>query len=166
MSVNCKPCILFAFKRRNVSENIQNATTGQAPTCLQQKIDKTKYLAEIHFFNTSSQSVGEKHDVPIDERSIGAEKQSLEDDKTVVSNKKQLFKEKVNALQMSAYTKRRILKLDKDIGFNNSFFSRADIMQITGITFSPAGDLIKKMKNEKLIESIAGHGKGRYRFKA
>lgn len=38
-------------------------------------------------------------------------------------------------------------------------------MRIIGITSSPAGELIKKMKNEKLIVPVVGHGKGRYQFK-
>lgn len=65
---------------------------------------------------------------------------------------------------MSIHTKGRILRLYDVIGLN-TFFSRADIMRITGLTSSPAGDLIKKMKNENLIESVAGHGKGKYKFK-
>jgi len=118
------------------------------------------------------------YNVPIGAISVGAPKQLFEDEKTVVSNKKQLFEdkktvvsnkkqsfeEKVNVLQMSTHTKRRILKLYESIGIE-CYFSRADIMRITGITSSPAGDLIKKMKSENLIESVRGQGKGRYRFK-
>lgn len=43
-----------------MSENIQNTTTGQATPCLQQKIGKTRYLVEIHFSDTSNQSVKDK----------------------------------------------------------------------------------------------------------
>ena len=35
-----EPCVFFAFKRRNMSNNIQATITGQIPPCLQQKIDK------------------------------------------------------------------------------------------------------------------------------
>jgi len=75
--------------------------------------------------------------------------------------KKQSFEEKINALQMSTHTKRRILKIYEGIGID-CYFSRADIMRITGITSSPSGDLIKKMKSENLIESALGQGKGKY----
>ena len=34
--------------------------TGQTPPCLQQKIDKTRYLVEVHFSDTSTQSVEDK----------------------------------------------------------------------------------------------------------
>ena len=59
-TVNCKPCAFFALKRRNMSDNIQTNTTGRLTPCLQQKIDKTRYLVEVHFSDTSTQSVEDK----------------------------------------------------------------------------------------------------------
>ena len=38
-------------------DNIQTNTTGRLTPCLQQKIDKTRYLVEVHFSDTSTQSV-------------------------------------------------------------------------------------------------------------
>jgi len=43
-----------------MSENISTNNTGQTPPCLQQKIDKTRYLVEVHFSATSTQSVEDK----------------------------------------------------------------------------------------------------------
>ncbi len=43
-----------------MSEIIQTTTVGQTPPCLQQKSDKTKYLVEVHFSDTSTQSVEDK----------------------------------------------------------------------------------------------------------
>ena len=43
-----------------MSDNIQATTTGQTHPCLQQKIDKTKYLVEVHFSDKSTQSVEDK----------------------------------------------------------------------------------------------------------
>lgn len=37
-------------------------------------------------------------------------------------------------------------------------------MQITGITSSPAGSLINKLKDAELIEPVSVQGKGKYRF--
>ena len=56
------------------------------------------------------------------------------------------------------------MQLHEQFG-NNIIFSRADIMRITGITSSLAGDLIKKMQSANLIEFVSGYGKGKYRFK-
>lgn len=52
--------LFFAPKRRNISDNIQTNTTAQLTSCLQKKIDKTTYLVEIHFSDTSTQSVEDK----------------------------------------------------------------------------------------------------------
>ncbi len=57
---NCEPCAFFAFKRRNMSDNIQTNTTGRLTPCLQKKIDKTTYLVEVHFSATSTQSVEDR----------------------------------------------------------------------------------------------------------
>ncbi len=92
------------------------------------------------------------------------EKQLFQNEKTVVSKQKQLFERKVNELQVSTITKKKIMQLHEQFG-NNIIFSRADIMRITGITSSLAGDLIKKMQSANLIEFVSGYGKGKYRFK-
>lgn len=70
----------------------------------------------------------------------------------------------MNELRVSMITKKKIIQLYEQFGCN-IIFSRADIMQITGITSSPAGDLIKKMQSADLIEFVVGYGKGKYRFK-
>ena len=43
-----------------MSDNIQTNTTRRLAPCLQKKIDKTTYLVEVHFSDTSTQSVEDK----------------------------------------------------------------------------------------------------------
>ena len=43
-----------------MSDNIQTTTIGQTTPCLQHTIDKTRYLVEVHFSATSTQSVEDK----------------------------------------------------------------------------------------------------------
>ncbi len=43
-----------------MSHNIQTNTIGRLTPCLQKKIDKTTYLVEVHFSDTSTQSVEDK----------------------------------------------------------------------------------------------------------
>ncbi|NBH82266.1 hypothetical protein D7X88_04330 [bacterium C-53] len=43
-----------------MSDDIQTNTTGRLTPCLQQKVDKTRYLVEVHFSDTSTQSVEDK----------------------------------------------------------------------------------------------------------
>lgn len=61
-------------------------------------------------------------------------------------------------LGVSTPTKENILKLFQHFGFD-TVFARADVMQITGITATPATELMRKMKNARLIESAKGRGK-------
>lgn len=43
-----------------MSNYIENNTTGYTPPYLEQKIDKTTYLVEIHFSEKSTQNVEDK----------------------------------------------------------------------------------------------------------
>jgi len=43
-----------------MSDNIQANTTGRLTPCLQQRIDKTRYLVEVHFSAASTQNVEDK----------------------------------------------------------------------------------------------------------
>lgn len=43
-----------------MGENIQTNTIEQTLPCLQQKIDKTRYLVEIHFSDIRTQNVEDK----------------------------------------------------------------------------------------------------------
>ena len=43
-----------------MGNSIQTTTTGQTTPCLQEKIGKTRYLVEVHFSDTSNQSVEDK----------------------------------------------------------------------------------------------------------
>ena len=43
-----------------MSNNIQTNTTGRLTPCLQQTIDKTRYFVEVHFSDSSTQSVEDK----------------------------------------------------------------------------------------------------------
>jgi predicted HTH transcriptional regulator len=96
---------------------------------------------------------------------VSEEKQLIGEEKTVDSEKKQSFEQMMEQLKFSKPTENNIRILHEHIG-DEVFFGRADIIQIIGITSSPAGNLLKKMKNAQLIEEIKGQGKGRYKFRA
>ena len=48
------------MSKSNLDFNIQTNTTGRLTPCLEQKIDKTRYLVEVHFSSTSTQSIEDK----------------------------------------------------------------------------------------------------------
>ena len=48
---------------------------------------------------------------------------------------------------------------------DDQVFGRKDIMNITGLSIYPAGTLIHKLLDIKLIVPVEGKGKGKYIFK-
>ena len=76
-----------------MSDNIQTNTTGRLTPCLQQKIDKTRYLVEIHFSDTSTQSVEDKlkrvilHD--LEHGKQGKSRKSDENDEYILDKQQQ-----------------------------------------------------------------------------
>lgn len=48
---------------------------------------------------------------------------------------------------------------------NQTVFGRSDVMQVIDIKASRASDLLKEMAEHGIIETVSGHGKGKYRFR-
>ena len=131
--------------------------------------DATSFWVTLYNLNYQTPIDGidigtKKQTIKYEKTVVSKQKQLFEDKKTVVSKQKQLFEKKVSKLQFSTVTKKKIMLLYNQFG-SNIIFSRSDIMRLTGITSTPAGDLIKKMQNANLIELVSGYGKGKYRFK-
>ncbi len=66
-------------------------------------------------------------------------------------------------LNLSERTKKNIQMLRDALG-NDRIFGRSDVMNILGITASPASALIKKMLEYGVIKPQKGYGKGKYTF--
>ena len=99
--------------------------------------------------------------LPIHETGLADEKQTSEREKTVLQNEKQAFESLLAGLTVSTPTKDHMLKLFRNFGFD-TIFARADVMQVTGITATPATELMRKMKETKLI--VRAKGRGKYIF--
>jgi len=89
--------------------------------------------------------------------------QAIETPETGDCSEKQLIEQQINALNVTQTTKANILTLFNVLGFER-VFGRTDMSQILGITVSPAGEIIKKLKAAELIVPVTGHGKGKWRF--
>ncbi|MCG4527636.1 putative DNA binding domain-containing protein [Intestinimonas massiliensis] len=96
-----------------------------------------------------------------DKAGLPNKNQAFDDEKTGLQDKKQAFESLLAGLGVSAPTRENMLKLFQRFGFDIPF-ARADVMQVTGITATPATELMRKMKEAKLIESAKGRGK--YKF--
>lgn len=95
------------------------------------------------------------------ETGLADEKQAFDNEKTGLQDKKQALERLLTGLSASAPTKENILKLYMNFGVD-TIFARADVMKVTGLTATPATELMRKMKEAKLIESAKGRGK--YKF--
>lgn len=83
--------------------------------------------------------------------------------KPVVSSEKEMFETLLFELKSKKSTKETVIKLFNQFGFDSAFVW-VDIMKLAGITSTPAGELIKKLKEAELIEAVSGQGKGKYKF--
>ena len=70
---------------------------------------------------------------------------------------------KYRILELSEKTRQNIQIL-KDVLGAERIFGRTDVINILGITPSPASELIKKMLQSGIIMPIKGQGKGKYVF--
>lgn len=101
------------------------------------------------------------YSVPIEKTGLADKKQVFIDEKTDLQEKKQAFEVMVADLNVSAPTKENIMKMFQHFGFD-TVFARADVMKATGLTATPATELMRKLKNREMIERVKGRGK--YRF--
>ena len=92
------------------------------------------------------------------ETGLQDEKQASKGEKTGLQDEKQAFIDMLAGLELSTPTKENMLDLFQSFGFNVAF-SRLDVMHVTGITASPATELMRKMKKAELIVSAKGRGK-------
>lgn len=57
-----------------------------------------------------------------------------------------------------------ILKLHEKFP-GQTIFGHSDVMEAIGIRPSRASELLKELREHGIIESVSGHGKGKYRFR-
>ena len=101
----------------------------------------------------------EKPDIEREKPDIEREKPDIEKEKPDIQNLKLHIE---NAF--TAKTAGQILKLcEKFTG--QMIFGRADVMRALDIKRSRASELLKKMAEKDIIESVSGFGKGKYRFR-
>lgn len=62
-----------------------------------------------------------------------------------------------------AKTKEHIQMMYPELGVK-PVFGRADVQKITKLGYTRASELIKALANANIIETVSGHGKGKYRF--
>ena len=85
-------------------------------------------------------------------------------EKTELSNEHQDFEVILRNMKANKVTKQNILKLYRYLG-SDSIWGRKDVMDIIGITATPASEFIRKLYDAGFTEAVSGKGKGKYHFK-
>ena len=107
---------------------------------------------------------GELH---IDTRkpSIGNGKPSIGDGKLHIGEEELHIESALTELDITQPTKENILKLLRGLG-TAGIFGRSDICKVTGLQKRAASYLIGTMLRHCLLDTVKGHGKGKYRFRS
>lgn len=104
---------------------------------------KNRYLHVNHLFAEENQAIDKKN-MAIQRKNIAIE-------------------DIICKMKFNIQTKRSIEKLYGVVGAEK-IFGRKDVSEICSVSYSAAGSLISKLRDNKLIFEVKGHGKGKYRF--
>ena len=103
------------------------------------------------------------YNVPIENLLIESEKVSVDGKNMLIESENLLIKNAIEELNVNKNTKEKARILFAQMGIDG-IFGRNDIMEITSVSITAAGNLITKLKNAGLVEPVSGYGKGKYRF--
>ena len=95
---------------------------------------------------------------------IDREKVLIDREKVLFASENLSIQNYIDGLDATKATKEKARILFTQMGFDD-VFGRNDIMKITGVSITAAGNLITKLKKAGLIEAVSGYGKGKYTFK-
>ena len=100
----------------------------------------------------------------VEKAELSAKNQDFGAEKTELSNEYQDFEVILRNMKANKVTKQNILKLYRYLG-SDSIWGRKDVMDIIGITATPASEFIRKLYDAGFTEAVSGKGKGKYHFK-
>lgn len=102
--------------------------------------------------------------VDVEKTILPEQTQSFDDAKTIREEQKQSVQERLDGLGFTPKTISHIMALYQHYGSEKSF-TRADVAQLLNVTTAPATVLLRKMKENGLIEIANGKSRGAYCFK-
>lgn len=111
----------------------------------------------------------QKQDIVEREQDIKKQKQDIDDQKQDIGNQKRktdiwvIYEAKLQKTNFSKKTLGHIQKLYDRFG-EEKVFGRTEIMAESGLTESPASELIRKLLDIEIIIPVRGKGKGKYVF--
>ena len=94
---------------------------------------------------------------------IDPEKVAVDEENVLIESENLSIQNAIDMLNATKSTKEKARSLFSQMK-SDGIFGRNDIMQITGISITAAGNLLTNLKNAGLIEAVTGYGKGKYKF--
>ena len=153
--------------------------SGIFHNCQKQDIaDQKQYIAEQEQdIENQKQDIADreqdienqKQDIAEQERDIADQKQDITDQEQDIGNQKRntdimiIYEAKLQKTNFSKKTLGHIQKLYDRFG-EEKVFGRTEIMAESGLTESPASELIRKLLDIAIIILVRGKGKGKYVF--
>lgn len=114
-------------------------------------------------YNAKQASDGQKTGLDEKKQALSGQKTGLHDKKQALDEQKTGFHKTlfpndfIDNLNVSTPTKDNMKKTFSHFGYD-TMFTRADVMMVTGLTATPASELMRKMRNNGLIISVVGRG--------
>ena len=96
---------------------------------------------------------------------IGDEKQPIESEKPHIGDEKPHIEGLLSGLGLTRPTEENILKLFQRFG-EGEIFGRHEVRDTTGLQDRASSALIGQMLRHRLLDTVKGHGKGKYRFRS
>lgn len=103
------------------------------------------------------------YNVLIEKVSIAPQKVTIGTENVLIASENLLIEVAIEKLNANKNIKDNAKKLFAHMSIDG-IFGRNDIMEITSVSITAAGNLLNKLKEANLIEPVTGHGKGKYKF--
>ena len=123
------------------------------------KLDPIRFPFEKPHIGEGKQPIGDE------KQPIETKKPHIGDGKQPIEPKKQPIEEVLLGLQLTRPTYANIMKLYNEF-CDVEVFGRALVMKVCGLSDGPAGMVIRTMLRHRLLDTVKGHGKGKYRFRS
>ena len=101
---------------------------------------------------------------PFEKPSIGVEKPSIQEGKPSIGTEKPSIRTVIANIGLTRPTTENILGLYGALG-EGEVFGRSVVMKTLGLSNGPAGELIRVLLKHRMVDTVVGQGKGKYRFR-
>ena len=120
-----------------------------------------KFYSDVSTFKVTLYNLN--YNVSIKKVLVGSEKVVVDSEKVLNASHNLSMQIAIDRLNANKNTKGKAKKLFEQMGFDG-IFGRTDIMEITGVSITAAGNLIANLKSAELIIPVSGYGNGKYKF--